>query len=157
MADTNPFRPPNTVPESPVDEYVGPELPKDLLRQTRWVVRTFGIFNFLWPIAVSPLTDSLPIDLLALVIAGNAIAIHRRSFQGFPWTAVLCSFYAIGFPVILLTFDATNLSLWLPTRFSPVLSLQLVSSAGAIASISMIVRCHRFHRSAKQAAGQSTA
>ncbi|KLU04052.1 hypothetical protein RISK_004021 [Rhodopirellula islandica] len=58
----------------------------------------------------------------------------------------MCFVYVLAFPSSLIQADAANIDNWLPTRFSPVISMQLFSSIGAAAAIVAILRCHRFHR-----------
>ncbi|TWU05567.1 hypothetical protein Pla52n_12810 [Stieleria varia] len=75
---------------------------------------------------------------------------ERRSFRTFPWTALMCAIYVFAFPASLILFDPTDMRNWIPTRSSPVLAMQLLSTIGALFSIVFITRCHRYHRSMKQ-------
>jgi len=120
-------------------------IPKQLADQTRRVVNRFGLFQFAWPMIAAYWTDSLAIDFIALFIATNSLRIQRSSFKRFPWTALMCSLYPIAFVVSIQRYDAFLLANWIPTRDSPVLALQLVSSCWAIYAMVMIVRCHTSH------------
>lgn len=121
-------------------------IPEKLAQQTQRAVRAFGLFQFGWPIAVGLVTDSVRIDLLALLIAGVGQTIGPASFKRFPWTALLCALYPIGFTLAVITEDASNIWLWLPSRGSPVLLLQLISAIWACYAIRLIVRCFLSHR-----------
>ena len=147
---SNPYEPPSTIGDIGTQVEADTKLPVELLRKTKFVVCGFGFFQFLWPIAVAPFTDSLPIDLFAFFIAANGFTMNSRSFHGFPWTALMCTIYLLAFPYCLMSFDVTSIRNWLPTRFSPVISMQLFSSLGAAASIVAILRCHRYHRSMRR-------
>lgn len=116
-----------------------------LAERTRRVVNRFGLFEFLWPIAVVYWTDSLNIDIIALFIATNGRQIQRSSFKRFPWTAAMCCLYPIAFAMSLSKYDASLLVNWIPTRQSPVLALQPASAVWSAYAVVMIVRCHLCH------------
>lgn len=109
----NPYEPPLTPERLEARSQPDTKLPEALFRRTQLIVRSFGLFQFLWPIAVSP------------------------------W-------YVLAFPLSVMQSDATDMRNWLPTRFSPVISMQLLTSFGATASIFTIVNCYRYHRSMRQ-------
>lgn len=126
-------------------------LPNNLLTRTRRLVCGFGLFQFLWPILVSPITGTgLRIDLLAIIIAGIGFSMRADTFRRFPWTALLF----VGYPLVFLNscweYSVTDMSNWIPARFSPNLGLQLVSSVWATVAASWVVKCHRYHRNAVQ-------
>lgn len=121
-------------------------VPSTLVESTRKVVTRFGWFQFAWPFLVAYGTDSLFIDVWALFIASNGKRIQKTSFKRFPWTALMCCAYPVVFIVSLANSDIYSIQDWLPTRFSPVLFLQMVSSIWSIIAIYYIVRCHLSHR-----------
>ena len=143
--DSNPYQTPASV--SAVQ--VGMETTithSTLVASTRKIVARFGWFQFAWPLLVAFWTDALFIDVWALFIATNGMRIQKASFKRFPWTALMCCVYPFAFVVSLANCDIHSLQNWLPTRFSPVLILQLVSSILAIFAICYIVRSHLSHR-----------
>ena len=121
-------------------------VPKQLAERTRRVVNRLGLFQFSWPIVAAYWTDSLVIDFIALLITTNGSRIRRSSFKRFPWTAAMCCLYPVAFAVSVQQYDPYQVANWIPSRNSPVLALQLVSSCWAVYAVVMIIRCHLSHR-----------
>ncbi|MCC9644328.1 hypothetical protein LOC71_18780, partial [Rhodopirellula sp. JC740] len=117
-------------------------IPRPLAAHTRKTVNRFGLFQLIWPIAVAYWTDSFVLDLWALFIATNGLRITPASFKRFPWTAVMCCVYPIAFIVSVNEYDPYNVLNWVPSRFSPVLALQLVSVGWSMYAAYCILRCY---------------
>lgn len=117
-----------------------------LATHTRNVVNRFGLFQFTWPIIFSFWTDSLFLDVWALFIATNGFRISPFSFKRFPWTALMCVVYPFGFVASLAIYNPLDILNWMPSRFSPVLSMQLFSSAWSFYAIYLIAKCHLSHK-----------
>lgn len=124
----------------------GTRIPLPLATHTRRVVNRFGLFEFVWPIIVAYWTDSLFLDIWALFIATNGLRVMPTSFKRFPWTALMCSVYPLAFVISVVHYDPLNVWNWIPSRFSPVLLLQLVSCVWASYAIWCIIRCHVAHK-----------
>ncbi|MBB3205677.1 hypothetical protein FHS27_001481 [Rhodopirellula rubra] len=141
----NPYAPPNA--ESLDFTRTGVTLiPRPLARHTSKVVYRFGLFQFVWPIAIAYWTDSLPIDIWAFFITSNGLSVRPSSFKRIPWTALMCLIYPIALIGSFTQYDPFDIWNWVPTRFSPVFSLQLLSSAWAFYAIACILRCHFAHQ-----------
>ena len=121
--------------------------PASLVDFTRTMVSRFGWFQFASPFLVAYWTDTLFIDLWALFIATNGMRVNKTSFRRFPWTALMCAVYPLVFVVCITGSSPMSLNDWIPSRFSPVLSLQLASAIWAALAIVCIIKCHQSHRS----------
>lgn len=119
--------------------------PRSIASHTRKVVNRFGLFQFIWPIVFSFWTDSLFIDIWALFIATNGYRISTNSFKRFPWTALMCAVYPLMFVASLTIHTPLGICNWMPSRFSPVFSMQLISSVWSLYAIYWITRCHLSH------------
>ncbi|MGB7326309.1 MAG: hypothetical protein WBD31_15655 [Rubripirellula sp.] len=121
-------------------------IPRSLASHTRKVVNRFGLFQLCWPMVVAYWTDAFVVDLWALFIATNGMRITPASFKRFPWTAMMCCAYPIGFVVSATNHDPLSIGNWMPVRFSPVLLLQLVSAGWAVYAVWCILRCYFAHQ-----------
>ncbi|MCM2371006.1 hypothetical protein [Aporhodopirellula aestuarii] len=121
-------------------------MPRPLATHTSKVVYRFGLFQFTWPLAVAYWTDSLPIDIWALFIASNGLSVRPSAFRRLPWTALMCLVYPIALIAAFAEYDPLDIGNWVPSRFSPVFSLQLFSSAWAFYAVVCILRCHFAHQ-----------
>lgn len=106
----------------------------------------FGLAQFVWPLVVAYWTDSVVIDIWAIFIASNGTVIRRGSFKRFPWTALMCCVYPVILIVSMSSVDVLDFWNWIPSRSSPNLFLQLVSSVWAGYAVVEIVRCYFWHR-----------
>ena len=120
--------------------------PTSLVDFTRTVVSRFGWFQFAWPFIVAYWTDTFFIDLWALFIATNGMRVTNTSFRRFPWTALMCGVYPLVLLACITGSNPMTLNDWIPSRFSPVLSLQLISTIWATIAIVCIIKCHQSHR-----------
>jgi hypothetical protein len=121
-------------------------IPRPLATHTRKVVNRFGLFQLIWPMAVVYWTDEFILDFWALLIATNGLRTTPASFKRFPWTAVMCCVYPAAFVISVTTYNALDVWNWLPSRSSPVLLLQLVSSSWSMYAIYCISRCYFSHQ-----------
>lgn len=120
-------------------------VPRPLAVQTRKIVNRFGLFQFVWPMVVAYWTGWFVLDLWALFIATNGRRVTPASFKRFPWTAVMCLVYPIAFVASIQSNDPLDIWNWVPARFSPVLSLQLVSAVWSLYAVFLILKCHFAH------------
>lgn len=144
MTHANPYEPPRHS-ERDFTRTGVTLIPRQLATRTGKVVNRFGVFQLVWPISLAYWTDSFVLDLWALFIATNGLRVTPASFRRFPWTAVMCVAYPVALIISMQLHDPLDIWNWVPSRFSPVLSMQLFSAAWSLDAIYLIVKCHFAH------------
>lgn len=144
MSLTNPYDPPRHL-ELDFTRKGVTLIPRQLAMRTNKVVFRFGLFQLVWPIAFAYWSDSFYLDLWVFFIAANGSRVTRASFKRFPWTAVMCLVYPVAFNMSMQRHDPLDIWNWVPSQFSPVLSMQLVAAGWSLYSAHLIVKCHFAH------------
>lgn len=108
----------------------------------------FGILGFSTPLVLVFRTGMLNVDFAAFFIGATGATLNRRSFVTFPWTALLCLVYPLGFFVGCFSPDVLDFRYWLiPTRGSGLPHLYYLILAGwACVNIVLIRRFHRIQK-----------
>ncbi len=111
----------------------------------------FGTLAFIAPLALASWTGSVIVDFVALVIGVIGATLSRRSFETFPWTALLCLVYPLVFVEGCFSPDVSDYRYWLiPNRVSrnPHI-LYFVLAVWACVNVCLIYRFHRIQKLAR--------
>ncbi|TWT79647.1 hypothetical protein CA13_10520 [Planctomycetes bacterium CA13] len=148
MFQLNPYEPPvhQACEPDASPEQRATRLPAELVTSTKRGMRVLSILALGLPLLFSPIVDGFRINPFSIMPLAAALTMDNRSFFRFPWTAIACLTFVLGFLGDCEEHTVSDIMNWLPSRDSPLLGVRFLCAASGIYTAWMVWQCHRHHR-----------